>query len=73
MISRPLVILLALGAAVYRFSTGAVLESGGLFALALGLVFLQLAPRRPALRTAAFACFAITAGIIGYVVYLGSR
>ena len=69
MVSRHLIILLATAAGAYRVATGAVLEGFGLFAMALGLVFLQMAPKRPALKSAAVACFVATAGIVGYVLY----
>lgn len=68
MISRPLIIILALGAAGYRLTTGAHLEAGGLISMALGLTFLQMAPKRPALKWAAIACFTLTAAVIGLVI-----
>lgn len=76
MISRPLIIILALGAAGYRVTTGAYLEASGLLAMALGLTFLQMASRaskRPALKLAAIACFTFTAGIIGFVIYRSAQ
>ncbi len=73
MISRPLIIILALGAAGYRVTTGAYLEAGGLVAMALGLTFLHMAQKKPAFKSAAIACFAITAGVIGYVLYRNSQ
>lgn len=73
MISRPLIILLALGAAGYRLATGAYLEAGGLLAMALGLTFLQMTPARPVLKAAAAMCFSITAAIIVYVLYRNSQ
>jgi hypothetical protein len=72
-VSRPLIIILALAAAVYRITTGALLEASGLIAMALGLTFLQTAPKRPALKYAAIACFTITAGIIVYVIYRNAQ
>lgn len=41
-----------------------MIEATGLMGLGLGLVFLKLAPTRPALRRAAYASFAITAGVV---------
>lgn len=73
MISRPLIIILALGAAGYRISTGAYLEAGGLLAMALGLTFLQMAQKKPAFKSAAIACFVVTAGVIAYVLYRNSQ
>ena len=73
MISRPLIIILALGAAGYRVTTGAYLEAGGLVAMALGLTFLHMAKKQPAFKSAAIACFTITAGVIGYVLYRNSQ
>jgi hypothetical protein len=72
-VSRPLIIILALGAAGYRVTTGAYLEAGGLVSMALGLTFLQMAPRRPAFKSAAIACFTITAAVIGYVIYRNAQ
>jgi len=72
-VSRIFVIILALGAAAYRFSTGAVLESIGLAGLASGLLFLRAAERRPPLRRYAYLSFFVTACIIGYVMYRNSR
>lgn len=73
MISRPLIIILALGAAGYRVTTGAYLEAGGLVAMALGLTFLHMAQKKPAFKSAAIACFTITAGVIGYVLYRNAQ
>ena len=73
MVSRIFVIILALGAAAYRFSTGAVLESIGLAGLASGLLFLRAAERRPPLRRYAYLSFRVTAGIMAYVMYRNSR
>lgn len=73
MISRPLIIILALGAAGYRVTTGAYLEAGGLAAMALGLTFLQMAPKKPGFKSAAIVCFTITAGVIGYVLYRNAQ
>jgi hypothetical protein len=61
LISRYLVIVLALGAAARRATQQAWLETGGLVALAAGLIILQLAQRRPALKPLAWVAFAVTA------------
>jgi len=60
-ISRSLVILLALIAAGMRASQGAWVETTGLAGLAAGLVCLRVAERRPAFKTYAWLCFAMTA------------
>jgi len=72
-ISRVFVIILALGAAMYRFTTGATIEAFGLLGLASGLLFLRAAEKRPQLRQYAYLSFLVTAGIIGYVLYRNSR
>ena len=61
MISRTLVILLAVIAASMRASQGAWVEAGGLAALAGGLLCLRAAGKRPAFKTYAWMCFAVTA------------
>jgi hypothetical protein len=43
-ISRTLVIALALGAAVFRAAQGAWVEAGGLASLGVGLIVLAIAP-----------------------------
>ncbi len=73
MFSRSLIILLALAAAVYRITTGALVEASGLILMALGLTFLQMAPKRPALKNAAIACFIATAVVIGFVIYRNAQ
>lgn len=73
MVTRPLIILLALAAAVYRITTGALVEATGLIFMALGLTFLQMASKRPALKNAAIACFVATATIIGFVIYRNAQ
>ena len=73
MVSRVFVIILALGAAVYRFTTGAVLEAVGLLGLASGLIFLKAAEKQPALKRYAYLSFFTTAVIVGYVMYRNSR
>lgn len=60
MFSRYLVIVLSIGATLYRVSQGAWVEASGLGALAAGLVLLQLAVRRPALKPIAWAAFGVT-------------
>jgi hypothetical protein len=59
-ISRYLVIALALGTAVYRLSQGAMLEAFGLVGLGTGLLFLKLGERWPALRRFSRPAFAMT-------------
>ena len=61
MISRTLVIVLAFGVAVVRASQGAWVETMGLTALGAGLVLLHVARTRPAAKTLAWMCFALTA------------
>ncbi len=73
MISRPLIIILALGAAGYRVTTGAYIEAAGLVSMALGLTFLHMAATRPALKKAAIGCFVATAGVIAYVLYRNAQ
>lgn len=66
-ISRYLVIVLALGAMAARLGQQAWIEATGLGALALGLVALQLAESRPALKPIAWIAFSITAVTMGVV------
>ncbi len=73
MISRTLVIILALGAGAYRLATGAVLEGIGLLLMAGGLLSLQGAKSRPSLKWLAVACFVVTGGIIGYVLWRNAQ
>jgi hypothetical protein len=61
LISRYLIIVLALGAALRRATQDAWVEAGGLFALAAGLIILQLAQRKPAIKPLAWVAFAMTA------------
>ena len=61
MISRTLVIVLAFVAAGMRASQQAWVETIGLLGLALGLIFLRAAERRPSMKTYAWLCFSITA------------
>jgi len=70
-ISRPLVILLAFGAAIYRLTQAAWIEAAGLAGLGSGLVLLGLAARRPALRPLAWLAFLLTAGSIIAVLIRG--
>lgn len=69
MFSRYLVIALALGAAVYRASQGAWIESIGLFGLGGGLVVLRLSATRPQLKPIAYLGFLVTALAMGAVLY----
>ncbi len=73
MITRYLLIALTFGLAVYRGAQGAWLASGGLFAMAAGLVVLKIAERRPALRPIAYVCFAGTAVAIGVILIQGRQ
>ena len=61
MVSRSLVILMAFGAALYRASQGAVIETIGLTALAAGLVLLKVAEKKPTARPIAWMSFGVTA------------
>jgi hypothetical protein len=60
-ISRYLVIALALGAAVTRMAQGAWVEAAGLLGLGGGLLALQWARRRPEVKPVAWVGFAVTA------------
>jgi hypothetical protein len=60
-ISRYLVIVLALVAAIIRAEQGQWLAAAGLAFLALGLAILKLAANKPALKPYAYASFAVTA------------
>jgi hypothetical protein len=64
-ISRYLLIALALGASGYRIGQGAWVEATGLGALGLGLLALQLSNGRGGLRAAAWAAFLVTAVAMG--------
>jgi hypothetical protein len=68
-ISRVLVIALALGASVYRYWQGAWIEGTGLACLAIGLVILRIAPSRPEIRPLAYVAFLVTALAIGVVLF----
>jgi len=67
LISRYLVIVLALGAAARQAFHHAWLQAAGLVALAAGLIILQLAHRRPAMRPLAWVAFAMTAATMAVV------
>ena len=67
------VIVIALGAAAYRFATGAQFEALGLLALGTGLIFLKAGETRPQLRQYAYLSFLVTAVVIGTVLYRGGR
>jgi len=69
MISRPLIILLALVAAVFRAQQQAWTEAVGLAALGAGLLILRAAETRPALRQYAYLSFFITAMSVITVFY----
>ena len=73
MVSRLFVIVIALGAAAYRFATGAQFEALGLLGLATGLIFLKAGETRPQLRRYAYLSFLMTAIVIGAVLYRNSR
>jgi hypothetical protein len=61
LISRYFVIVLALGAAARQAMHHGWVQAAGLVALAAGLIILQLAHRRPAIRPLAWVAFAVTA------------
>lgn len=72
-ISRYLIIILALGATAMRVSQRAWVEATGLAALTLGLVILQfLVPRRPGLKPLAWLAFGVTAAVM-VVVWMRMR
>jgi hypothetical protein len=60
-ISRYLVIALALGAMAKQLLQHAWIEGAGLAGLAAGLIILQLAAGRPRLKPFAWAAFSVTA------------
>ncbi|MEZ5318036.1 MAG: hypothetical protein R2752_11600 [Vicinamibacterales bacterium] len=68
MISRYLVIALAMVAAVIKAGQGAVVEAVGLSGLAAGLTALRLSATRPVLKPVAWFSFLVTAGAITVVV-----
>jgi hypothetical protein len=59
LISRPLVIVLAFGAAAFQISRGAWIEAVGLLGLGAGLLSLRLLPGRKWLAWAAFSVTAL--------------
>ena len=71
MISRYLVIVLAVAAAALQASRGAWMEAAGLAGLGGGLLLLRLSPARPILRRGAYAAFALTA--IAMIVVFARR
>ena len=60
MISRYLVILLALVAAIFRAQQGEWVAAAGLAFLALGLAILKLSAQKPAIKPFAYVSFAVT-------------
>jgi hypothetical protein len=68
-ISRYIVIALALGVALFQASRGNYVESTGLFGLAIGLGLLRFAPKNAPYRRFAYVFFAITAVAVGFVLY----
>ncbi len=69
LVTRYFVIVLALGAAVYRYTTGAVLEAVGLVGLAAGLLLLRMSGRQPRLKPLAYLSFLVTAAVIAFVLF----
>jgi hypothetical protein len=72
MISRYLVILVALIAAIFRYQQGEWLAASGLAFLALGLALLKLADGKPRLKPFAFLSFGMTA-LVMIVVFIQMR
>jgi hypothetical protein len=70
-ISRTLVIALALGAAIYRVTQAAWIEATGLAGLGVGLILLTASARRPALRRLAWLAFLVTAASVIVVLLRG--
>jgi len=66
-VSRPIVIVLAFGAAAYRVSGGAFVEAAGLAGLGGGLLALRFAAERQTYRRLAYLLFAVTAASIAWV------
>lgn len=73
MISRTLIILLAIAAGLYRITTGATLEGIGLLSMAAGMIALKGAEKRPAYKGLAFLFFAVTGAIIGFVLWRNTQ
>lgn len=67
--SRYFVIALAFGAAVYRATQGAWIETIGLAGLGTGLVAMKLSAARPALRPFVYLAFLVTALAVGAMLY----
>ncbi len=67
--SRYFVIALAFGAAVYRATQGAWIETIGLVGLGAGLVALKVSAARPALRPFAYLAFLVAALAVGAMLY----
>jgi hypothetical protein len=72
-VSRLIVIVIALGAAAYRFATGFHFEAVGLLGLGTGLIFLKAGETRPQLRRYAYLSFLVTAAVMGTVLFRGRR
>jgi hypothetical protein len=68
-ISRYIVIALALGVAMFQASRGNYVESAGLFGLAVGLGLLRFAPKQAPYRRLAYVCFAVTAVAVSLVIF----
>ena len=66
-VSRYFAIVAAFGVAIYQASRHNWFEVAGLAGLGTGLILLILAPRRPALRWIAWACFFVTLAAVVYV------
>ena len=66
-VSRYFAIVAAFGVACYQAARGNWFEVAGLAGLGTGLILLILAPRRPALRWLAWACFIVTLAAVVYV------
>jgi hypothetical protein len=71
-ISRPFLMVLVFGAALFKVSQAAWVEATGLAALFAGLLFLQLATKSPRLKPLAWCAFAVT-GVSMVVVFLRMR
>lgn len=71
MISRYLVIALAIGVSAYRFAQGAWVEGTGLACLGAGLIILRFTPARSQIRRLAYVAFLVTAITIVVVLRRG--
>jgi hypothetical protein len=67
-VSRYLVIAMAITAAIVKAGQGALVEAVGLSGLAAGLTALRISTTRPALKPVAWLCFLVTAIAIVIVV-----